>query len=70
MNKVIKNINQLQEQCEDILGNFHEGETVWIDRGRVNEQLVTIIQFGKRFCKVKNESGEKWETMIYRLTKP
>lgn len=53
------------------LANLQVGETLWLDRGYLNECLITIVRFrGKYFCEVKDEEGNQWTTMIYRLSKP
>ena len=70
MNTAIRNTNQLQEQHEDLLGNFQVGETVYLNRFTIDETLVTIVKFGNRLCRVKDVNGYEIEVMIYRLSKP
>jgi hypothetical protein len=64
----MKTVNTI-EDAEDLLGNFQEGQTVVLDKDCPNECLVTIIKFGNRFCTVKDNQGQQYQVMIYRLTK-
>jgi hypothetical protein len=64
-------IKSKYEPTDDAIGNFQEEETVWLDKGFCGQSLVTIVRFhGEMYCTVKDECGNKWTVMIYRLSKP
>jgi hypothetical protein len=53
----------------DIMYNFKEEETVWLDRGQVNEKQVTILEFLEDYyCRV-TWYNDSIDVHVLRLSK-
>lgn len=54
----------------DTIQQYLNGEFYMIDRGYSNAGIVELIDHGKHFATVEYlDTGERWQTMTYRLSK-
>jgi hypothetical protein len=53
----------------DIMYNFKEGETVWMDKGCVNQMRVTILEFLEDGRALVTWFSESIEVNVLRLSK-